>query len=439
MGQDSARLVFSGQEYILPVFTGSDGKMGVDIQHLYKDTGLYSYDPLLNNTAVAKSSITYIDSEHGKLYYRGHDIEDLVVQSSFAEAAYLLMNNKLPTQEEWKKYSTALSTHSLIHEAMKNFFYGFAGNTHPLATLATMVTSLSNYYPDSYEEQIHNEVDIQTLLLAKIRTLAAWSYKKSIGQPVIYPLNHLSYCANFLNMMFAVPAEPYVVPQEDECLLNQVLILYSDHEQNIATTTVRLLSSSGANLFVCISAGICALWGARETSGEIHTMAMLKTILGKKMKPADFFAPFLEGKETLYSPAFGHKKYTWMGPRARIAQKIFWDYAKKYPDKAKSPLIQKAFEIEDFVLNNSFFTKNHLFPNLDFYSALLFNMIGIPESMFNVVRVIGKLAGWLAHWEEQKQSTPPHRHMRPQQIYLGTSKQKYIPIELRKNRGNKLN
>ena len=262
-------------------------------------------------------------------------------------------------------------------------------------------------------------------------TLAAWAYKKSIGQPIVYPRDTLPYCANFLNMMFSVPAEDYKIAQHDERLLNQILILYSDHEQSVATSTVRLVGSSQANLFVCINAGISALWGAREAAWEVHTMSMFNTMLNHNMKAERFFEKFIKGEESLRSPAFGHKKYNKMGPRAKSASKLFHAYLKQHPQSTQDPIITVGLEVEEFVLGHPYFSERNLLPNLDFYSALLLRMIGVPESMFNVVRVIGKLAGWLAHWEEQHKSMASQPSMRPQQVYCGPSPRPYLPIHKR--------
>ena len=431
MDTETAILSYKGKEYSLPVIKRSDQQAALDIRQLHEQSQLYAYDPLLNNVALAESAITRIDSEKNKLYYRGYDLEELVEHSHFIELAYLLMYGELPKPEEHKNYSLTLGSHSMIHESMRNFFDGFPGDAHPLAILATMVTALSSYYPSTYEEHIRSGIDIKARLLSKVRTLAAWAYKKSIGQPIVYPRDKLSYCANFLNMMFSVPAEEYSIAKDDERLLNQVLILYSDHEQNIATTTVRLIGSSQANLFVCINAGISALWGAREAAWEVHTMSMLNTMLNHNMKAERFFEKFIKGEEALRSPAFGHKKYHKMGPRAQSACKLFHAYLKNHPQAAQDPIIAVALEVEEFVLGQPYFSERNLLPNLDFYSALLLQTIGIPESMFNVVRVIGKLAGWLAHWEEQHKSLASQPSMRPQQIYCGSLARPYLPIDKR--------
>ncbi|MCB1318265.1 MAG: citrate synthase, partial [Leptospiraceae bacterium] len=422
------RLIVNNKEYQLPVRTGSYGGQALDITELYERTGLYSFDPTLNNTAVTTSKITWIDAAHGKLLYRGYDIESLVDNSSFVEVSYLLTYGHLPTADEYRQYSLSLSKHSLIHESMKNFFDSFPGDAHPLAILATMVTALSSYYPDTYEQHKKQGVDVKTRLLAKVRTLAAWAYKKSIGHPVIYPRDELPYCANFLNMMFAVPAEPYTVDRDDEKVLNQFLILYSDHEQNIATSTVRLLGSTRANLFVCINAGISALWGARESGVNVQTVPMIEHMIQHNMTPDEFFKPFIDGREALRSNAFGHRKYENIDPRASISKRLFHAYYHDHPDR-NDPFIQKALEVEEFTQGHPFFKEVGFYPNLDFYSALVFRLMRIPTTMNNVIRVIGKLSGWLAHWQEQRDDNL--RTMRPQQLYTGEQERQFVPIQER--------
>ncbi len=436
MSGETAELHINNEKYLLPLLSGGDGQKAINLEDFHKKTGCYLYDPLLNNVAIAKSAVTHIDPQKGKLFYRGYDVEDLVEKSQFVEVAYLLIHGNLPNKQQYEQYSLSLSRHALIHESMRNVYDAFPGNAHPLAILATMVTALSSYYADDYEEYKEQGRDLKDRLLSKVRTLAAWAYKKSVGLPTIYPLDHLPYCANLLNMMFAIPAEPYEVSPQEERILNQILILYSDHEQNIATSTVRLVGSAGANLFVCINAGICALWGARETSWKLHTVPMLSRMVEGGISAEKFFAPFIKGEEPLLSPAFGHKKYSGMGPRARISRKLFYNYLEAHPEKRQDALIAKALEMEQYMLGHPFFAQMELHPNLDFYSTLIFQMMDIPINMFNVLRVIGKLAGWLAHWEEQRQQSKEEpftrpQQIRPQQLYSGPPPRHYRPIEQR--------
>jgi len=430
MAYSNAKLVLDNQTIDIPLATGTDGSQALDINELREKTGLLAYDRTLNNTAIAKSAITWIDSKNGKLLYRGINIQDLVDNSTFVETSYLLSFGVLPDEEQLRTYSNSLSKHSMIHESMRNFFDAFPGAANPLAILTTMVTALSSYYPLSYETHFEKGIDIKTRLLAKVRTLAAWSYKKSIGHPFIYPIDELPYCQNFLNMMFAVPAEQYMVPPDDDKILNQILILYSDHEQNVSTSTIRLVGSSEANLFACVNAGLCALWGAREAHANIPPIPMLEHMLNHQMSPEKYFERFIQGREVLRSNGLGHKGYDVEDPRSRIGRKLFHAYYKANKDRS-DPLIQKALEVEEFTLGHTYFKEMRLYPNVDFYSALIFRMIGIPSTMNNVIRAIGKLSGWLAHWHEQR-AEGENNPMRPHQIYVGQAEKPYIPLRDRK-------
>ncbi|GIX40943.1 MAG: citrate synthase [Leptospiraceae bacterium] len=418
----------------LPLVQGTDNKTAVDIHFLNQETGLTTYDSALNNTSIAKSKISYIDSINGKLYYRGYDVEELVEKSTFVETSFLLIYGHLPTKTEMEKFSLSLSKHSMIHESMRLFFDAFPGDAHPLAILATLVTALSAYYPSSFEENMAKGIDIRTRLLAKVRTLAAWSYKKSVGEPIIYPRDELPYCTNFLNMMFANPAEPYHVDPIDDRILNQILILYADHEMNATTTTVRVVASGRANLFACINAGICSLWGSRESDANVPPVTMLQEMINRNISPEDYFRDFIYGKKQLKLNGLGHNAYEKEDPRARVSRRLFKEYYKikiqKNPSLMHDPIIKKGLEVEEYVLNHPIFKEMNLYPNVEFYSALIFKLLGIPPEMNNVIRAIGKLPGWLAHWTEQREN-PDRKVFRPRQIYVGELNKKYIPIEQR--------
>lgn len=422
---------YNGRDLSLPLIESTDGSKAVSVQHLTEDTGLYTFDPALNNTAIARSAISYIDAKHDRLFYRGYNIEELVERSTFVETAFLLIYGKLPNSEELAQFSNGLSKHSMIHESMRNFFDSFPGKSvHPLAILATMVTGLSGYYPDSFEEHISKGVDIRIRLLAKVRTLAAWSYKKSVGQPIVYPRDELPYCTNFLNMMFAIPAEAHVVTPADDRVLNQMLILYADHEMNATTTTVRVVASARANLFACINAGICSLWGSRESDATMPPALMLLRMIDNNLAPDQYFEKFLQGREQLKLNGFGHAAYEGEDPRARISRRIFHDYLKSHPEAKHDPLIQKGLDVEHFAMNHTVFKQLKMYPNVEFYSALIFKVLGIPPEMNNVIRTIGKLAGWLGHWSEARQDTE-RRVYRPRQMYSGDLNRSYVPIEQR--------
>jgi citrate synthase len=425
----SAKLILDDQEIELPLVEGNDGRQAVKVEDLHNKTGVHLFDPGLRNTAAVQSPVTWIDAAGGHLLYRGYDVEQLVENSTYVETAYLLINGELPTPDQLKQYSDSLSKHSLIHESMKNFFDAFPGDVHPIGILSTMTTALSSYYPGSYDEQLKLGVDIKTRLISKIRTLAAWSYKKSIGQPIVYPRDALPYVNNFLNMLFAIPAEPYSAPEADAKILNQILILYADHEQNVATTTMRLVASTEANLFACISAAMCAMWGSRDATENIPPMRMLEDMVDHNELPERYFEPFIQGRDKLRTNAFGHTSYEVKDPRAIVSHRLFHEYLKANDHLNADPIIRKALEIEEFVGGHPYFVDRNLYPNLDFYSSLIFHCIGLPRVMFNVTRIIGKTVGWLAHWQHLYDSTPIT--FRPAQIYTGSMQRDYVPLNQR--------
>ncbi len=421
-----AKLIVSDREILLPVIQGTDGTSSIDIEHLYEKSGLRVLDPRLNNVNIARSAITYVDGKGGKLLYRGYRIEDLVQHSSFVEVSYLLSNGDLPNDEQYARYSNELCKHSMIHESMRYFFDAFPGDVHPLAILATMVTALSSYYPATYEDNLIKGIDIRARLLAKVRTLAAWAYKKSAGQPVVYPRDELPYCTNFLNMVFAVPAEDHEVLPAHDRLLNQMLILYSDHEQNVATTTMRIVASTQANIFACVNAAMCALWGSREFGANIPPIPMLLQMTERRQSPEDYFGRFIRGQEVIRSNGLGHSSYRTMDPRAVIARKLFHEFRKDNDIVRHDPLFETALEVEEFTLGHPFFKEKGLYPNLDYYSALIFRAMGLPVTMNNVIRTIGKLSGWLAHWIEQHAENNRTSY-RPGQVYSGQSDRAFPP------------
>ncbi len=415
---EDAKIIIENQEYSLPIVVGTDGSKSIQADSLFEKTGLRIFDPQLANTNIARSAITYIDPASGRLLYRGYRIEDLVEHSSFVEVSYLLNKGELPNQEEYQVYSNELCKHSMIHESMRYFFDAFPGDAHPIAILATMVTALSSYYPATYEENLKKGIDIRARLLAKVRTLAAWAYRKSSGQPLVYPRDELPYCTNLLNMIFATPAETYVVPKSHDRVLNQILILYSDHEMNTATTTMRLVGSSQANLFACINAAMCAMWGSREFGANIPPIPMLESMTKRRQSPEEYFEKFIKGQEIIRSNGLGHSSYHTQDPRAVIARKLFHEFRRDNEIAQTDPLFEKALEVEEFTLGHPFFKEKGLYPNLDYYSALIFRMMGLPMTMNNVLRTIGKLSGWLAHWMEQHDAGARGAY-RPGQVYTG--------------------
>jgi citrate synthase len=425
-GYNKAELNLDGKTFPLNLITGTDGKQGIDIKNLYETTGVITVDPGCFNTAIGESSVSRRDPDKGQLSYRGYEISDLVKNSSFVETSYLLIYGDLPKENELSDYSYRLSKHSMIHEDMINLFDGFPGKAHPLAVLSTMVMSLSSYYTDEYEESVDRGVDQVTRLLSKIRTIAAFSYKKMIGQPFVYPIDKLPFCTNFLHMLFSVPSEPYIVPKDHDRLLNQLWILYGDHEQNVAATTVQLVGSTKANLFASISAGISALWGSREGGQSVAAVEFLENILKSGKDYKTYLSDSSIRAELSKANFIGHEAYKVKSPRAIVAREIFQEFFKTH----HSPLVDLAFEVDEYISNESYFKDKNLYPNLEFYSGILFNSIGIPKNMFTLMQAIGKLPGWLAHWRELRIRSN-FKKARPRQIYIGNMNKTHIPVEKR--------
>src|ERR1700733_5801643 len=424
----SAKLTLpGGKEATLPVIVGTEDEHAVDIRSLRNDTGYITLDSGYMNTGSTTSSITYLDGEQGILRYRGYPIEELAEQSDFVETSYLLINGKLPTVTERKTFSTSLTRHSLIHEDMHQFFAGYPPTAHPMAVLSAMVTSLSAYYPDSMDR--NSPVDLHiTRLLSKVRTIAAFSYKKSIGQPLMYPKNSLRYCANFLHMMFAVPSEDYEISPVIEKAVNQLLILHADHEQNCSTSTVRMVGSSGANLYAAIAGGILALWGPLHGGANQAVIEMLEEI---KLSGGDYkkFIDDVKSKrDNRRLMGFGHRVYKNFDPRAKILKKMCDEVLTHMG--VKDPLLDIAKSMEEVALKDDYFVSKKLYPNVDFYSGIMYRALGIPTNMFTVMFALGRLPGWIAHWKEMVEDKDT-KIGRPRQIYTGEKVRKYVPIEQR--------
>ena len=423
---DTAKLSLQGQEYDLPIVTGSEGEVGVDISQLRSKTGAITSDNGYGNTGSCHSAITFIDGEKGILRYRGYPIEDLAKNSNFIEVSYLLIFGHLPNKAELEKFQFGLTHHSLIHEDMKKFFEGFPPTAHPMGILSSMVSSLSAFYP---EAGYNADVELNIVrLLAKLKTIAAFSYKKSIGQPYVYPRNDLSYSADMLHMMFAVPSEEYEVPKDLQEALDLLLILHADHEQNCSTSTVRMVGSSEANLFASISAGICALWGPLHGGANQQVIQMLEKI---KNDGSDFkkYINMAKDKESKFKlMGFGHRVYKNFDPRAQILKGV----ADKVLSKlgVNDPTLEIAKNLEEVALKDPFFIERKLYPNVDFYSGIIYRAMGIPTNMFTVMFALGRLPGWIAQWKEMRE-TPGARIYRPRQIYVGETKRGYIPLDKR--------
>jgi citrate synthase len=411
------------------VVIGSENERGIDISKLRDKTGIVTLDPAFVNTASTKSAITFIDGDKGILRYRGIPIEQLAEHSSFVETAYLLIYGHLPSSEELTRFSTLLTRHSMIHEDMKHFFDGYPSTAHPMAVLSAMICSMSSYYPDALDVNNKDQIDITIArLISKVRTIAAYAYKKSIGQPFVYPKNSLKYAGNFLHMMFSVPAEPYEVDPDIERVLNQLLILHADHEQNCSTSTVRLVGSSRANLFAAIAAGVCALWGPLHGGANQEVIEMLEAIQRDGGDVKKYVAMAKDKNSNFRLMGFGHRVYRNYDPRAKIIKAA----ADKVLNKLgiKDPLLDIAMQLEEAALTDDYFVERKLYPNVDFYSGIIYRALGFPTNMFTVMFALGRLPGWIAHWKEMLED-PTTKIGRPRQIYTGATETAYTPLEKR--------
>jgi citrate synthase len=420
----NARLNIEGRDFTFPIVVGSEGDRGIDISALRAQSGAITLDPGYGNTGACTSAITFIDGEQGILRYRGYPIEQLAEHAQFSEVAYLLIYGDLPNRQQFAEFRDRLMYHSLIHEDMKKFYEGFPPGAHPMAILSSMIASLSTYYPDGTA----NNDDLNIIrVLAKAKTIAAYAYKKSVGQPFIYPRNDFSYCANFLHMMFAFPTEPYVVPRVVENALNKLLILHADHEQNCSTSTVRLVGSSQANLFASLSAGICALWGPLHGGANQAVIEMLEMIQADECNYKKYIDMAKAKDSGFRLMGFGHRVYKNFDPRATILKKTADEVLGRMG--IKDPLLDIAKHLEEAALGDSYFVERKLYPNVDFYSGILYRAMGIPTNMFTVVFALGRLPGWIAHWKEQRHETG--RIGRPRQIYVGPKERPFVPLAKR--------
>jgi len=426
---DRAQLKLGEKTIDLPVVVGSEGEVAIDIGKLRASTGAVTLDPAFMNTASTSSAITFLDGERGILRYRGIPIEQLAEQATFVEVAYLLIYGHLPNQAELSAFSENLTRHSMIHEDMKRFFDGYPGTSHPMAVLSAMVVSLSSYYPDALDVKNKGEIDITIArLISKLRTIACYSYKRSLGQPFVYPKNSLSYCANFLNMMFSVPAEPYEMDDELVKILNLLLILHADHEQNCSTSTVRMVGSSQANLFAAVAAGILALWGPLHGGANEEVLNMLQEIQAGGGDVSKYVELAKKKDSGFRLMGFGHRVYKNYDPRAKIIKAAADKVMKKM--KTPDPLLDIAHRLEEAALTDPYFVDRKLYPNVDFYSGLIYRAIGIPTNMFTVMFAIGRLPGWIAHWKEMNDD-PSTKIMRPRQIYTGPTETAFTPMAKR--------
>jgi citrate synthase len=430
------KLIIDGKTYELPVVEGSEGEKAIDINNLRKLTGYITLDPGFVNTGSCISAITYLNGEKGILRYRGIPIEQLAEHSSFIETAYLLINGVLPNQKQLNHMSVLLNDNSLVHEDMQFFFQNFPRASHPMGILSSMVTALRSFYPEL--RTIQEEINITvTRLLSKVRTLAAMSYKISRGHKVVYPRPDLSYCANFLNMMFDNPVKPYQIDDDIVRALNIFWILHADQEQNLSTSTVRIVGSGRVNLYAAISAGIAALWGPLHGGANQAVIEMLTGLMENGGNVAQIVEKAKNKNNPFRLMGFGHRVYKTYDPRAKIMKKICDEIMDK--QKIDDPLLDLAKALEDIALKDDYFIEKNLYPNIDFYSGMFLRAIGIPTSMFTVMFAIGRLPGWIAQWKESMVDDPRWKLCRPRQIYMGSTKAEYIPIDARQiNRSNNM-
>jgi citrate synthase len=420
-----AKLTLGDKDYELPVVVGSEGETAVDVQKLRAATGVITLDPGYGSTGSCKSAITFINGEEGILRYRGYPIDQIAEQASFLEVCWLLIYGSLPTKSELAKFKSDLTTHTLLHEDMKKFFEGYPRDAHPMAILASMCASLSTFYPrkDPYDVNL----DI-VRLIAKLPTIAAFSYKKSIGQPFVYPRNDLQYTENFLHMMFAVPAQLYQVNPTLAKALNMLLILHADHEQNCSTSTVRMVGSSQANLFASIAAGITALWGPLHGGANQKVLEMLQRI---KDDGGDYqkYVKMAKDKDSGFRlMGFGHRVYKNFDPRARLLKKACDAVLSELG--VSDPLLDIAKNLEKVALEDEFFVQRKLYPNVDFYSGIIYRAMGFPTEMFTVLFAMGRLPGWIAQWKEMVDD-PTSRINRPRQVYIGETERDWVPVDKR--------
>jgi citrate synthase len=426
---EAATLTVDGKTTELPLVRGTDGDAGLDIGHLRAETGVVTLDNGFGNTGSCASAITYLDGEAGILRYRGYPIEQLAEKSTFLEVAYLLIYGELPSSIELEAFVDSITRHSLIHEEMRRFFDSFPKNAHPMAVLSAGASALSTFYQDSHDPFNPADVEISLhRLLAKVPTIAAWAYKKSIGQPYVYPRNDLGYAANFLNMMFSVPAEPYEVDPVVAEALDLLLVLHADHEQNCSTSTVRMVGSSHANLFASISAGMDALWGPLHGGANQAVVEMLDQIAADGGDVAKYVARAKDKDDHFRLMGFGHRVYHNFDPRAKIikaaADRVL------HAMGSSGALFEIAERLEEVALHDEYFIERKLYPNVDFYSGLIYRAIGFPNTMFTAMFAIGRLPGWIAHWKEMIED-PATKIGRPRQVYVGAGARDYLPLERR--------
>ncbi|MFO0819344.1 MAG: citrate synthase [Pirellulales bacterium] len=424
-----AKLQYGDRQIELPVHVGTEQEHAVDISKLRAETGLITLDEGYVNTGATKSAITFLDGEVGILRYRGYPIEQLAEHCDFLEVSYLLIYGTLPTATQLEEFRSSILHHSMLHEDMRSFYESVPRDAHPMAILSSVVGAMSAFYQDSLDPQDPRHVEVAIhRLIAKLPTIAAYCHKKSVGQPFMYPQNELSYCGNFLRMMFATPCEQYQIDPDYVRALDMLLIVHADHEQNCSTSTVRMVGSSNANLFASISAGICALWGPLHGGANEACVLMLEQILADGGNVKKYVDMAKDKKSGFRLMGFGHRVYKNYDPRAKIIKRQCDILLSKL--HIKDPLFQVAQELEEVALNDPYFIEKKLYPNVDFYSGVIYRALGIPVPMFTVLFALGRLPGWIAHWVEMQRSDTK-RLCRPRQVYVGPGERELIPLAKR--------
>lgn len=423
---ETVTLMIDGKEHTLPVVRGTEGEQAIDISKLRATTGLITLDPGFGNTGSCESAITFIDGEKGILRYRGIPIEQFEKNPNFVEVAWLLIFGQLPTQEEYTRFSKLLTRTANIDESMKHSFQGFPRSSPPMATLSAMINALSCFHPEFQEVDDLTQLEaVAARLISKVRTIAAYSFRRSRGKPLIYPDPKLRYAPNFMHMMFSLPYEEYICDQDTRDALNLLLILHADHEQNCSTSTVRMVGSSQANLFASCAAGIGALWGPLHGGANVQVLQMLEHIHQGQMTPEEYVRRAKDKQRGERLMGFGHRVYKSFDPRAMVLQRMAERLFKRL--NTDDPLLNIARKLEEIALSDSYFIERNLYPNVDFYSGIILRAIGIPVNMFTVIFAIGRMPGWIAHWAEQNQS-PDSRIARPRQIYTGNLETRYVSL-----------
>ena len=426
---DKCFIEIGGKKYELPVKKGTVGPSVIDVRDLYKNTGHFTFDPGFTSTASCQSNICYIDGDKGTLLYRGYEIEKLSEKSSFLEVAYLLIRGELPNKGQFDEFSSAIKNHTMVHEQIRSFYNGFRRGSHPMAMMLGVVGALSAFYADSanVNDPIEREISARRMI-AKVPTLAAMAYKYSIGQPFVYPDNELSYCENFLNMCFSVPAQKYKVNKVIADALEKIFILHADHEQNASTSTVRLAASSGVNPFASIASGFSALWGPLHGGANEAALNMLKKIGSVKNIP-EFIKRAKDPNDNFRLMGFGHRVYKNYDPRAKVMQKACHEVL-EVMGKKDDELLKVAIELEKIALNDDYFIQKKLYPNIDFYSGITLSAMGFSTEMFVVLFAVARTSGWIAHWKEMYLD-PSNKLSRPRQLYLGEVKRDFVDIAKR--------